>query len=175
MTQAPDPKGHAWALLLSAQARLTAGIEADLARAGLPPLAWYDVLWELEKAAGGRLRMHQLAGRIVLSRSNLSRLADRLEEAGLIAREDCPDDGRGYDLAITRAGRAMRKKIWPVYEDGIERLFSRHVTLDEARAMAEALVRVTKAARNAYAGSINAAPSGREPVRQRRSGGTERA
>jgi DNA-binding MarR family transcriptional regulator len=146
MTQVPDPKGHAWALLLSAHARLTEGIEAGLAGAGLPPLAWYDVLWELEKAAGGRLRMHELARRIVLSRSNLSRLADRLEEAGLIAREDSAEDGRGYDLAITRAGRAMRKKMWPVYEEGIERLFSRHVTLDEARTMGGALARVVKAA-----------------------------
>jgi len=147
MTQVPDPKGHAWALLLSAHAGLIEGIEAGLANAGLPPLAWYDVLWELEKAAGGRLRMHELARRIVLSRSNLSRLADRLEEAGLIAREDSAEDGRGYDLAITRAGRAMRKKMWPAYQAGIERLFSRHVTLDEARAMGEALARVTKAAR----------------------------
>jgi DNA-binding MarR family transcriptional regulator len=91
--------------------------------------------------------MHELAARIVLSRSNLTRLADRLEHAGLIEREDSPDDRRGYYCAITRAGRALRKKMWPAYKAEIERLFSRHVTVEEARVLAEALARATKAAR----------------------------
>src|SRR5512145_555130 len=147
---ASDLKGHAWAVLLTAHATLVERIEAALAAAGLPSLSWYDVLWELEKA-DGRLRMHDLARRVVLSRSNLSRLADRLEDAGLIAREDCAEDGRGYDLVLTRAGRAMRKKMWPVYEAGIERLFSRHVTVDEARAIGEALGRAVKALRSGAA------------------------
>src|SRR5262245_24787219 len=142
-----DPKGHAWAVLLTAHATLLERIEAALAAAKLPPLAWYDVLWELEKAEGGKLRMHELARRIVLSRSNLTRLADRLEEAGLIAREDSPSDGRGYHCAITRAGLAMRKKMWPVYRAGIGRLFSEHVTLEEARAIGDGLARAVKAAR----------------------------
>jgi DNA-binding MarR family transcriptional regulator len=144
---ASDLKSHAWAVLLTAHAALIERIEAALAAAGLPALDWYDVLWELEKAEG-RLRMHDLARRVVLSRSNLSRLADRLEDAGLVAREDCAEDGRGYDLVLTRAGRAMRKKMWPVYETGIERAFSRHVTVDEARAIGEALGRAVKALRS---------------------------
>ena len=84
---ASDLKGHAWAVLLTAHATLVERIEAALVAAGVPALDWYDVLWELEKA-DGRLRMHDLARRVVLSRSNLSRLADRLEKAGLVARED---------------------------------------------------------------------------------------
>lgn len=139
-----DVKGHAWALLLTAQAALVERIEAALAAAELPPLAWYDVLWELEKAEG-RMRMHDLARRVVLSRSNLSRLADRLEDAGLIGREDCPEDGRGYNVVLTRQGRAMRKKMWPKYEAEIERLFARHITVEEARAIGEALARAVKA------------------------------
>src|SRR5215470_11009274 len=131
MAKDPDPKGHAWALLLAAHATLVERIEAALSEAGLPPLAWYDVLWELEKAEGGKLRMHELARRVVLSRSNLTRLADRLEKAGLIAREDSPGDGRGYHCVVTRAGLAMRKKMWPVYRAEIERLFSAHVTSEE--------------------------------------------
>ena len=59
-----------------------------------------------------------------------------------------PEDGRGYDLALTRTGRAMRKKMWPVYEAEIERVFSRHVTAEEARAIGEALGRAVKAVRN---------------------------
>src|SRR5512145_1087811 len=143
---ASDLKGHAWAVLLTAHATLVERIEAALAAAGLPSLSWYDVLWELEKA-DGRLRMHELARRVVLSRSNLSRLADRLEDAGLLAREDCAEDGRGYDLVLTGAGRAMRRKMWRVYEAQIERVFSRHLTVDEARVVGEALARAVKAAR----------------------------
>ena len=148
MAKDPDPKGHAWAVLLAAHATLVEKIEAALARAKLPPLAWYDVLWELEKAAGGKLRMHELARRVVLSRSNLTRLADRLEDARLVAREDTPHDRRGYHCVITSAGLAMRKKMWPVYKAEIERLFSRHITLDEARTIGDALARAVKAARD---------------------------
>jgi len=144
---ATDPKQHAWAVLLTAQAALVERIEAALAAAGLPPLAWYDALWELEKA-GGRLRMIELARRVVLSKSNLSRLADRLEDAGLVARQDAADDGRGYDLVLTRAGRTMRRKMWPVYEAQIEQLFCAHVSVEQARIIDEALGRAVRAARD---------------------------
>jgi DNA-binding MarR family transcriptional regulator len=141
-----EAKSHAWAVLLTAHATLVERIEAGLAAADLPSLGWYDVLWELEKA-DGRLRMHALAQRVVLSRSNLTRLADRLERDGLIAREDSAADGRGYDLVLTKAGRALRKKMWPVYEAQIENLFSQHLSQAEARTIGEALGRVAKAAR----------------------------
>ena len=143
---ATDLKGHAWAVLLTAHATLVERIEAALADAGLPPLAWYDVLWELDRA-GGRLRMLELARRVVLSKSNLSRLADRLEDAGLVARQDAAEDGRGYDLVLTRAGRAMRRKMWPVYAAQIEALFARYLSAEEARVIGEALGRAVKAAR----------------------------
>jgi DNA-binding MarR family transcriptional regulator len=147
MTRDKDPKSHAWAVLLTAHATLIEKIETALAEAKLPPLAWYDVLWELEKAEGGKLRMHELARRIVISRSNLTRLADRLEHAKLIEREDTPHDRRGYHCVITRAGLAMRRKIWPVYKAEIERLFSKHITVEEARTIGDALARAVKAAR----------------------------
>lgn len=147
MVQGPEPKAHAWALLLSAHAALVGEVETALAAADLPPLAWYDVLWELEKAPEGKLRMHELARRVVLSRSNLSRLADRLEDGGLVERRDAAEDGRGWDLVLTRAGRAMRRKMWPVYEAEIERVFARHVSADEARTIGDALARAVRATR----------------------------
>ena len=147
MARNDDPKSHAWAVLLTAHATLIEKIETALAEAKLPPLAWYDVLWELEKAEGGKLRMNELARRIVLSRSNLTRLADRLEDAKLIEREDTPHDRRGYHCVITRAGLAMRKRMWPVYKAEIERLFSRHISVEEARAIGDALGRAVIAAR----------------------------
>ena len=144
---AKDPKSHAWTALLTAHATLIEKIETALSEAKLPPLAWYDVLRELEKAEGGKLRMHELARRIVLSRSNLTRLADRLENAKLIEREDTPHDRRGYHCVITRAGLAMHRKMWLVYKAEMERLFSRHITVEEARTIGDALGRAVKAAR----------------------------
>jgi len=144
---AADLKGHAWAVFLTAHATLVERIERALAAARLPPLGWYDVLWELEKAEG-RLRMSELARRAVVARYNLTRLADRLEDAGLIERQDAAEDGRGYDLVLTRAGRALRKKMWPVYEAQIEQLFSRHIGAEEARCIGEALGRAVKSARD---------------------------
>ena len=142
-----DPKGHAWALLLTAHATLVERVAAALAAAGLPPLEWYDVLWELEKAGDGRLRMHDLARRVVLSRPNLTRLADRLADEQLIVREACPEDRRGAYCAITPAGRELRKRMWPVYREAIDAEFARHVSEREAEAMSEALERVLRAGR----------------------------
>ena len=67
-------KGATWALFLTAHAGLLEQIEVRLADAGLPSLAWYDVLWALERAGSRRLRMRELADMSVISRSNLTRL-----------------------------------------------------------------------------------------------------
>jgi DNA-binding MarR family transcriptional regulator len=142
-----EPSTRAWALFLLAHTLLMERIEAALTAAGLPPLAWYDVLWELEKAEGGRLRMHELADRIVLPRYNLTRLADRLEQAALLQREDCQDDRRGFFLAITGAGRQMRQRMWTVYGPQIEALFARHLTAAQARELSEVLAQMARGAK----------------------------
>jgi DNA-binding MarR family transcriptional regulator len=145
--RATDPKEHAWAVLLAAHARLVERIEAELAAAELPPLGWYDVLWALESAAEHQLRMHELAEHVVLSRSNLTRLADRLEEAGLIERAAVTEDRRGAYCVITSAGRALRKRMWPVYQQAVERYFGAHISDREAIQLGEVLSRVARAVR----------------------------
>ncbi len=111
-------------------------IEGAFAAAELPPLAWYDVLWILENAGEGgmrgRLRMHDLARKAVVSRSNVTRLTDRMEKAGLVARSDCPVDGRGTVCELTAKGRALRAKMWPVYRKQIDSLFGEHLGAREA-------------------------------------------
>ena len=144
-----DAKAHAWAVLLTAHARLLERIEAELAAAALPPLGWYDVLWALESAAGRQLRMHELAEHVVLSRSNLTRLADRLQDAGLIERTAAEEDRRGAYCVITAAGRALRKRMWPVYQDAVERYFGAHISEKEATQMGEILARIARAVRAA--------------------------
>ena len=142
-----DAKAHAWAVLLTAHARLVERIEAALAAAQLPPLGWYDVLWALESAAGRQLRMHELAEHVVLSRSNLTRLADRLQDTGLIERTAAEEDRRGAYCVITAAGRALRKRMWPVYQDAVERYFGAHISEKEAAQMGEILARIARAVR----------------------------
>lgn len=111
-------------------------MEGALKGAGLPPLEWYDVLLELER--GGPLRPRDLQARLLLAQYNLSRLLDRLVAAGLIQRRPCPDDKRGYLVAATADGRALRERMWPVYAQGIQDAVGASLTLDES----ESLVRL---------------------------------
>jgi len=104
-------------------------------------------LLELSGAPDGRLRMHELARAVVLSRSGLTRLVDRLEGAGLLRREPDPADRRGSYAAITEAGRATLRRMWPVYAAGIAEHFGRHLTDEETRVIASALRRVADAGR----------------------------
>lgn len=136
MPAVADPRQRAWARFVTAQAMLLERIEAAFAARALPPLAWYDVLWILETAEHGRLRMADLARKAVVSRSNVTRLTDRMEKSGLVVRSDCPVDGRGTVCALTAKGRAMRAKMWPVYKKQIDTLFGKHLNAREAQAIA---------------------------------------
>lgn len=136
-----------WPLLLTTHAVLTAEIERRLAEAGLPPLTWYDVLWALERAEGQRLRMHELADHVVLTRSNLTRLVDRLEAAGLLSRAADPDDRRGAYAVLSAKGQAMRKKMWPLYAAAISELYDNHLSAAEQQLLAKALQKMLVAAR----------------------------
>ena len=143
-------KGSVWAQFLTVHAFLVEEIEVRLADAGLPPLAWYDVLWALERAGDRRLRMRELADMTVISRSNLTRLVDRLEAAGLVQRARAEEDRRGAFAVVTAEGRALRKKMWPVYAAGIKELFEDHLTERDATQMEDILRRILDAARNPH-------------------------
>ncbi len=136
---------EAWRSLLVAHAVVIERIERELAGAVLPSLAWYDVLLELDMASEKRLRMHELARAVILSRSGLTRLVDRLERAGLLCREPDPADRRGSFAVLTEEGVAMRKKMWPIYARGIAEHFGRHLTDEEAQAITRSLKRVISA------------------------------
>src|SRR5215470_2527523 len=117
-----------WPLFLTAQAVLVRAMEERLKAAGLPTLEWYDVLWALERAPDERLRMHALADQLLLTRFNVTRLVDRLQQAGLVARQRTPEDRRGAYAALTAKGKALRQKMWPEYRAGIDELFDRHLS-----------------------------------------------
>lgn len=146
---------RAWRLLIEAHARVVERVEAALAERELPPLAWYDVLWALREAPGRRLRQSQLAQAVVMSRSGLSRLVDRIEAAGLLRRESSPADRRGTDVVLTTDGSAMLRRMWAVYGEGVARGFAAEIGDPEALSGAlEPVVAALRAepARSAVAG-----------------------
>ncbi len=148
----------AWRLFLSAHTTVIERIERELAAAGLPSLRWYDVLYALEGSPGRRLRMHELSRRIVLSRSNLTRLVDRMQAAGLLGREADATDRRGAFAVLQAEGTRLRRRMWPVYARGIADYFADHLSQAEAEALAEVFERLLDAADGKRAGQ---AASGR--------------
>lgn len=106
----------AWTGLVQAQQSLINKIEQELKHNDLPPLTWYDLLWELERSEGGILRLNDLGKRVLLDKYRVTRLAQRLEEEGLVVRDQCPQDGRGVTAEITDQGRMLRSKMWPFYQ-----------------------------------------------------------
>jgi len=115
----------AWQGLLEAHSVVVAEAERQLRAADLPPLGWYDALHALHEAPDRRLRHHELADLVLLSRSGLSRLVDRMEADGAIARRPASDDRRGADVVLTERGLDLLRRMWPVYSRVIEERFAR--------------------------------------------------
>jgi DNA-binding MarR family transcriptional regulator len=165
MPARPDPASlSAWRLLLEAHATVTELLERELvAERGLP-LSRYDVLLNLAEAPEGRLRMQELSASVLLSKSGLSRLVDRMVEAGLVRRERCLDDRRGWFAVLTDQGRGALRRAAPIHLRGIHEHFTRHLEPEEVKALTTALSRVVAAAR-ASAGPVPASEAG-EPEDQ---------
>lgn len=137
----------AYRTFITAYAEVITRIERDLAAAEVIPLTWYDVLIELYEAPERRLRLHELARAVVLSRSTLTRTVDRLETAGLLRREPDPTDRRGAFAVLTEAGIDAMRESWPVYANGIVETFARHLSDEEARVITDVCARIRDAAR----------------------------
>lgn len=133
---------RAWAGLLQVHAALVPLLDRELQRETGLPLAWYDVLLELNAAEGGRLRMGELGERVVLSRTRVSRLVDELSRSGLVSREPNPDDRRSAFAVLTDLGRQRLRDAAPTYLEGIRQHFTRHLEAHELSAVGEALWRV---------------------------------
>src|ERR671911_2678183 len=107
MPMPSDAAMLAWSRLIRAQRAALCVVEQALKAEGLPPLEWYDVLLELERA--GPLRPRDLQGRLLLAQYNLSRLLDRMHADGLVTRERCSDDARCQWVRATDAGQTLRQ------------------------------------------------------------------
>ena len=123
--------------MLRAHASLTARLDDQLrAEHGLA-LSSYEVLLYLADADGGRMRMSDLADSVLLSRSGLTRLVDRLERSGLLRREHCPDDARGLFAVITPEGRALFDRARHTHLEGVRELFLSRFSGAELRTLGD--------------------------------------
>jgi DNA-binding MarR family transcriptional regulator len=114
----------AWRVFLRAHSQITRRLEHELLSEHDLPLASYEVLLHLAEAPAGMLRMTDLADRVLLSRSGLTRLVDRLEREGLVARVSCPSDARGTNAQLTEVGRERLRDAAPTHLRGV----AEHVT-----------------------------------------------
>lgn len=139
MAQLDSARNSLWRLFLTAHTRLVEQVEQDFRQAGLPTFEWYDVLVALKQAPDQRLRLSELAEVLLVNRTNVTRLVDRLEKTGLIRREACKGDRRGAFAVLAEAGLEMQQKMWVVYAQSIAQYFGRHLTEADVAVFTKAL------------------------------------
>jgi DNA-binding MarR family transcriptional regulator len=143
----PAPQLRAWRAFLEAHAHTTELLARELREEEDLPLAWYDVLVHLHEADGHRLRMQELAQEVLLSKSGLTRLIDRMERDGLVRRARCSEDRRGTFAELTDEGRAALRRTAPTHLRGVAEHFAAHLDADEAAVLERLLRRISDAAR----------------------------
>ena len=136
----------AWGALLRVHATLVPALDRELQAAHQLPLAWYDVLLELNSGPDRRLRMSELGERVTLSRTRVSRLVDEMSVAGLVRRDANPDDRRSAYAVLTTKGRNVFRQAAPTYLAGIDRHFGQAMTLTELSTIRNGLDKVIRRA-----------------------------
>ena len=131
----------AWRGVLRVHAAVVKELDAELEARHRVPLTSYEVLKGLRKAPGGRLRMAELAEHVLLSRSGMTRLIDRLEREGYVTRSTCDKDGRGCYAVLTEEGALLVDRARATHIAVVRARFLRHFTEDELREIASLLAR----------------------------------
>jgi DNA-binding MarR family transcriptional regulator len=143
VAELPGRRGlEAWTSLLRAHATLLRQLDSDLEEETGLGLADFDVLAQLA-LAGGELRMKDLAGRALISRSGMTRRVARLVEGGLVRRANTDLDGRGVVVTLTNAGVVRLTETAPVHARGISNLFVARLDDQELAVLENALNKVT--------------------------------
>jgi DNA-binding MarR family transcriptional regulator len=116
-----DGEQAVWRMLLAVHSRLLGRLDAELQAAHAVSLNDYEVLVHLSEADGFALRMAELAERLVVSPSGLTRRLDGLVREGLVERQACISDRRGMLAVLSSAGRAVLKEAAPTHVAGVRR------------------------------------------------------
>jgi len=150
----PTPERlRAWRLFFESALALLDVLDAELAQVVGIPQRWYDVLVHLEESPHG-IPMNELADRILYSKSGLTRVVDRMEEAGLVRRARLESDRRTTPIVLTDAGTETLERARRHHRDGIQRHFSQHLTNADVKALTSALEKVSAHARPLRPGRI---------------------
>lgn len=139
---ADDSSLGVWRAFIQTHARLIHKLDEELQDAHGLSLAEYDALIQLVNAPDRRLRMSVLADRVLLSRSGITRLVDRLEADGMVERFACPTDARGSMASITHLGVTRLRSASKTHLDGVRRYFLDVIAGDEQTVMQRSLERV---------------------------------
>jgi DNA-binding MarR family transcriptional regulator len=150
----PSPERlRAWRLFFESALALRDVLDGELQRDAGLSLRWYDVLIHLEETPEG-LRMNELAERILYSKSGLTNVVDRMEEAGLIRRVQPENDRRSFLVKLTDGGRETMERARRHHRHSIERHFSRHLADADIRALTQAFEKISAHARPLRPGRI---------------------
>jgi DNA-binding MarR family transcriptional regulator len=136
------PRLRAWTAFLRAHARVVRQLERELQAEQQLALTDYDVLVQLASADQRRLRMSELADRLLLSRSGVTRLVDRLVADGLVERVTCDDDRRGQWASLTDAGRERLRRASPAHLRGVAEHFLDRLSTEELAELERMLERI---------------------------------
>ncbi|MGV1037461.1 MAG: MarR family winged helix-turn-helix transcriptional regulator [Candidatus Nanopelagicales bacterium] len=118
-----DSEQRIWRAFLSANRKLQDHLGRDLQSKHNLSLADYEIMVRLSESSQRRMRMSDLADVTLSSRSRLSHQVDRMVKAGLLEREDCPDDRRGLFAVLTTQGFASLQKAAPDHVEGVRAYF----------------------------------------------------
>lgn len=141
------PHQTAWRSLARTHAAVSGRVQEGLTEAGLPPLAWFDVLGTIAEG-DGQMKMGELAEALVITRGGLTKLVDRLVKAGLLERTFCESDRRVSYATLLPAGVNMLVEMRPVIVGELELAFSANLSVEQANELRETLdgVRTTACA-----------------------------
>ncbi|MGO8862172.1 MAG: MarR family winged helix-turn-helix transcriptional regulator [Acidimicrobiales bacterium] len=121
LAQMDDDRLRLMGLLVRAHRRLTFLLARELEQAVGIPLIWFDVLIHIGGAPDGRLTMSALSSDVALTTGGVTRLVDRMVDAGLVARQNCPSDRRSVHVVLTDTGQATLRRAIAAHMEGIER------------------------------------------------------
>jgi DNA-binding MarR family transcriptional regulator len=134
---------NAWRAVVTSHAAVTDRVQKAFAAADLPPLSWFELMFAVGRSPSGRPRMSELAEWLTLSRGGITKLVDRLQDAGYLERVSCAEDRRSLQAELTPAGKRMVEEMRAVYSAEVERYLG-SLSADDAALLASLLERVTQ-------------------------------
>lgn len=134
----------AWITLMRQSRHLLDMLGQELKAADLPPIEWYDILWELEKGPTEGLRPQTLEDRTLLKQYQMSRLLKRMETAGFLSIRQLDSDKRGQMVSLTASGSSVREKIWQTYSAFLAAKFDQQYTKEDLETLTTLLSKLQR-------------------------------